>query len=79
MQFDAGDSGGDIQPSLALERDRLQFDCLGGATDKHIGPHTSPDRRLGAGAGIAARQRSGRLVGRRTRLAWSRLCRPPET
>src|SRR6266478_6560242 len=63
-QIDAGDTCGDVQTGLALERKRLQFDGAIGAADQHIGADARPHGGLGAGAAIASRKGARSTGGR---------------
>ena len=55
-QFQALETGGDVDPDLALDTERLQGDRIGGAADQHIAADTDAERRTALGAGIIARE-----------------------
>src|SRR2546429_8536538 len=52
LQLEIGDAGGDGQPGLALQADRLQRVGVGGATDQEITAAADPDRPVGADAAV---------------------------
>src|ERR1019366_7974632 len=54
LQFDAGDSGRDVQPGLALHADRLQCVGIFRPTDQEVAAETHPDRCVGADAAVIA-------------------------
>src|SRR5256885_3874592 len=54
LQLEASDAGGDVQPGLALQADRLQRVGVGGTTDQEIAAAADPDRRIGADAAVIA-------------------------
>jgi hypothetical protein len=53
-QFEAGDTGGDVQPGLALHAERLQRVGILRPADQKIAAATDTDRGVGADATIIA-------------------------
>src|ERR1700742_45734 len=53
-QFQTFESGGDAQPNLALQAERLQRDRVVGATDQHVATGADADRRTALRAGVIA-------------------------
>src|SRR6478672_822785 len=56
LQLDAGDTGGDVEPGLALHAERLQRVGVGRSADQEVAAAADADRCIGADAAIAARE-----------------------
>src|ERR1700730_9903866 len=64
-QTDRSDAGGDIQPGIALDAERLQRDRAVGAANQYIGSGTHPHGGTAGGADIIAVERTGSQIGGR--------------
>ena len=62
-EFQAFQSGGNVQSDLALHAERLKRDGVVGAADQHIAPGADADRGAALHAGI----RAGEIARRQTR------------
>src|SRR5882672_7431629 len=54
LQFKAGDAGGDVQPGLSLQADRLQRVGVCGTANQEVAAAADADRCVGTDAAIAA-------------------------
>ena len=54
LQLDVGNTGGDVQPGLALHADRLQRVGIRRTADQEVAATADADRRIGADAAVAA-------------------------
>jgi hypothetical protein len=54
LELEAGDTGGDVQPGLALHADRLQRIGVARSADQEIAAAADTDRCIGADAAVSA-------------------------
>ena len=63
LQLEAGDTGGDIQPGLALHAKRLQRVGVGRTADQEVAAETYANRSIGADAAVRTGEFAGRQRG----------------
>src|SRR6516162_11529751 len=62
-QADRSDAGGDVEPGVAFDADRLQRDRAVGTADQHVGPDPDPGSGAACGSDIVAGQCARRQIG----------------